>query len=86
MLSARLIKALCAVLAGDPKRRDSGLALLEVFDGIDLDALQQQAFSDAAAKGIPPVQALIDRIRAELVRSREAPKGSPRNTPRPLSQ
>jgi hypothetical protein len=34
------IKALCAVLHGDRERRDSGLALFEAFDSIDLMAIQ----------------------------------------------
>jgi ParB-like nuclease domain len=65
-LSARIVKALCDVLDGDTKRRDSGLALLEAFDAIDLIALQSTALVEAAVKKISPVQALAERIRSEL--------------------
>jgi hypothetical protein len=65
-LSARTIKALCHVLHGDPARRDSGLALLEAFDSIDLADLQARAVVDAAFRKIGKVQALADRIRSEL--------------------
>ena len=66
-LSARMIKALCAVLDGDRGRRDSGLALLEAFDAIDLIALENAASVEAVAKKISPVQLLADKIRSELV-------------------
>jgi hypothetical protein len=78
-LSARMIKALCAVLGGDPVLRDSGLALLEAFDAIDLMALAGSASVDAVAKGISPVQAIANRIRAEVSRvvpRRAAPQSS----------
>jgi hypothetical protein len=66
-LSARTIKALCEVLHGDP-RRDSGLALLEAFDSIDLMAIQDASAVDAAAKKVGRVQAMADRIHKELGR------------------
>jgi hypothetical protein len=65
-LSARTIKALCAVLHGDPDRRDRGLALLEAFDSIDLMAIQDASAVDAAMKKVGRVQAMADRILAEL--------------------
>ena len=65
-LSARTIKALCAVLHGDPDRRDQGLALLEAFDSIDLMAIQDASAFDAAVKKVGRVQAMADRIVAEL--------------------
>jgi ParB-like nuclease domain len=65
-LSARTIKALCAVLHGDPDRRDQGLALLEAFDSIDLMAIQDASAVDAAVKKVGRVQAMADRIVAEL--------------------
>jgi hypothetical protein len=68
ILSARMIKALCVVLDADRARRDSGLALLEAFDAIDLAALQRAAAIDAAAKKITPTQALSDSLHAELGR------------------
>jgi ParB-like nuclease domain len=68
VLSARMIKALCYVLHGDCERRDSGLALLEAFDSIDLMAIQDASAFDAAVKKIGRVQAMADRIRAEVSR------------------
>jgi hypothetical protein len=67
-LSARMIKALCAVLHADPERRDSGLALLEAFDSIDLISIQDASAVDAAVKKVGRVQAMADRIYAELSR------------------
>jgi hypothetical protein len=57
---------LCAVLHGDPERRDQGLALLEAFDSIDLVAIQDASAVDAAVKKVGRVQAIADRILAEL--------------------
>jgi hypothetical protein len=65
-LSARMIKALCAVLDGNKECRDSGLALLEAFDAIDLLALQSTATAAAVRLESNPVQVLADAIRAEL--------------------
>jgi len=67
-LSARTIKALCQVLHDDHKRRDSGLALLDAFDCIDLADLQTRAAVDAAVRKVGRVKALADRIRSELGR------------------
>jgi hypothetical protein len=67
-LSARTIKALCQVLHSDPERRDKGLALLEAFDPIDLMAIQDASAVDAAMKKVGRVQAMADRIQAELSR------------------
>jgi hypothetical protein len=67
-LSARKIKALCAALDSDNERRDSGLALLEAFDVIDLVELENAALADAVVKKINPVKALSDKIRSELDR------------------
>jgi hypothetical protein len=67
-LSARTIKALCYLLHGDYERRDSGLALLEAFDSIDLMAIQEASAFEAAVKKVGRVQAMADRIRAELDR------------------
>jgi ParB-like nuclease domain len=68
VLSARTIKALCAVLHGDRRRRDSGLALLEAFDSIDLMTIHDASAVDSAVKKIGRVQAMADRIHAELSR------------------
>jgi hypothetical protein len=65
-LSARTIKALCAVLHADHKQRDSGLALLEAFDSIDLMAIQDASAVDAAVKKVGRVQAMAGLIHAEL--------------------
>jgi hypothetical protein len=67
-LSARTIKALCNVLHADNERRDSGLALLEAFDSIDLMAIQAASAVDAAVKKVGRVEAMADRIRGELSR------------------
>jgi hypothetical protein len=64
-LSARMIKALCAVLHADTQLRDSGLALFEAFDSIDLKPIQEASTVDAAVKK-RRVQAMADRIHAEL--------------------
>src|SRR5262249_7676757 len=65
-LSARMIKALCAVLHADHRRRDSGLALLEAFDTIDLMAIQDTSAVDAAVKKVGRIQAMAALIHAEL--------------------
>jgi len=65
-LSARTIKALCAVLHADTHRRDSGLALFEAFDSIDLMSIQEASAVDAAVKKMGRVQAMADRIHTEL--------------------
>jgi ParB-like nuclease domain len=67
-LSARTIKALCAVLHGDRERMDSGVGLLEAFDSIDLKAIQEASAIDAGVKKAGRVQAMADRIHAELSR------------------
>jgi hypothetical protein len=65
-LSARTIKALCAMLHAGTQRRDSGLALFEAFDSIDLMSIQEASAVDAAVKKMGRVQAMANRIRAEL--------------------
>jgi hypothetical protein len=65
-LSARTIKAICAVLHRNPTWRDREVALLEAFDSIDLTAIQNASASDAAVKKIGRVHAMIDRIHTEL--------------------
>jgi ParB-like nuclease domain len=65
-LSARMIKALCAVLHGNPGCMDQGTALLDVFDSIDLMAIQKASAVDGAAKKVGRVQAMSDRIHVEL--------------------
>src|SRR5271163_3535288 len=67
-LSARTIKALCYVLHGDRERRDSGLALLEAFDSIDLISISDASVLDAAVKKVGRVQVMADRIREQLGR------------------
>ena len=67
-LSARTIKALCAVLGNDRTLRDSGLALLEMFDRIDLVGLAKAAAIDATVKKVNAVQAMADRIRSAVAR------------------
>jgi hypothetical protein len=67
-LSARMIKALCAVLHSDQTLRDSGLTLLEAFDTIDLAALHDAAVAEAAIEKVSPVQALSEKISSQLWR------------------
>jgi hypothetical protein len=64
-LSARMIKALCAVLHGNRGWLDQDV-LFEVFDSIDLMAIQKNSAVDRAVKRIGRVQAMSDRIHAEL--------------------
>jgi ParB-like nuclease domain len=73
VLSARLIKALCAVLHADKARRDSGLALLEAFDSIDLISVHDASAVDAAVKKVGRVQAIAARVHAELDRALPRP-------------
>jgi hypothetical protein len=68
-LSALTIKALCGVLHDDHARRDSGLALFEAFDSIDLMAISDASVLDAAVKKVGRVQVIADRIREELGRA-----------------
>lgn len=65
-LSARTIKALCAVLGTDQALRDSGLKLLEMFDRVDLLRLANAPVTDVASKKINSVQAMADQIRLEI--------------------
>ena len=65
-LTADVVKALCEVLHSDMRRRDSGLALLEAFDAIDLGAIQTASAVEAAARRIGRAQAMAERIRSEL--------------------
>lgn len=67
-LSARTIKAICAILGNDPPLRDSGLALLETFDVINLAAIADKASVDAMKRKIRPVQLMADLIRSEIDR------------------
>jgi hypothetical protein len=67
-LTARTIKALCEVLHRNPEWRESGLSLLEAFDSIDLMSLQEDSALDAAAKRVGRVEAMSERIQAELRR------------------
>ena len=67
-LSARTIKAICGALHEDHARRDSGLALFEAFDSIDLMAISDASVLDAAVKKVGRVQVMADRISEELDR------------------
>jgi hypothetical protein len=82
-LSARTIKAMCYVLYSDRERRDSGLALLEVFHSIDLMAIEDASAVDAAVKKIGRVQAMADRIRADLDRLLPQKTDAPALQPQP---
>jgi hypothetical protein len=69
-LSARVIKALCSVLGDDHALRDSGLALFDIFDGIDLLQLAESSAAAGASKKMKPHQFLAERVRLEIVRLR----------------
>jgi len=68
VLSARMIKALCAVLHGDRTLCDGGLALLEAFDAIDLIAVQNAATGKGAVSDVSAVERIAHQIRLELSR------------------
>src|SRR5215203_1180793 len=65
MLSARIIKALCRVLDENRTWRDSGTALLDCFDHIDLGEIQAASAVEAAARRVGRVAAIADRVRSE---------------------
>jgi hypothetical protein len=67
-LTAHLIKGLCGVLGENPRWRESGLALLEAFDSIDLSSIQSASAFDAATQRVGRAQAIAERIRSELNR------------------
>jgi hypothetical protein len=67
-LTARTIKALCDVLHRNPEWRESGLSLLEAFDSIDLQSVQEESAAEAIIRRIGRVQAMSERIQAELRR------------------
>jgi hypothetical protein len=66
LLSARIIKALCSVLDENPTWRESGLALLEAFDKIDLQEIQNVSVVDAATRRVGRAAAIADRVTADL--------------------
>lgn len=68
VLSARTIKAICAILGNNPPLRDSGLALLETFDAINLAAIAEKAATGAVKRKIRTVQLMADLIRSEIDR------------------
>jgi hypothetical protein len=84
-LSARTIKALCYVLHSDSERRESGLALLEAFDSIDLISIQDASAVDAAVNKVGRVQAIGDRIRTALNRLLPSKNGAQTNGAEPLA-
>jgi hypothetical protein len=64
-MSARMIKALCAVVHEEKQRYDS---VLEACESIDLLAIHDNSVVEAAVKKVGRVQAIIGAIRAELNR------------------
>jgi ParB-like nuclease domain len=65
-LTARMIRALCEVLDGNHHWRDSGLTLLEAFDGVDLSAIQSEAAKRTGMTRVSQVETITERIREEL--------------------
>jgi hypothetical protein len=66
LLAAQIIKALCAVLAGNPKWRAAGERLLQAFDAIDLEVELDEARVTRRPKGMAVWEVLADRIREAL--------------------
>lgn len=78
-LTARMIRALCEVLNKRPDWRDSGLMLLDVFDRIDLLAIQREAAIGLASNdpGMPrksQVESLTNKIYEELSQAMSSTK------------
>ncbi|MXQ13567.1 ParB N-terminal domain-containing protein [Microvirga makkahensis] len=73
-LTSRMIRALCEVLHSNPYWRESGLALLEAFDTIELAAIQTRAAMYAGTMRISQVDSIRDQIRAELNRLLPTPE------------
>jgi hypothetical protein len=67
-LTSRMIRALCEVLHSNAYWRDSGLALLEAFDTIELATIQMRAAMYAGTTRISQLESIRDQIRAELNR------------------
>ena len=74
-LTADVIKSLCAVLHGNTRWREAGLALLEAFDRIDLQGIQSASAVEAAARKVGRAQVTAERIQTEL--SALLPPGTP---------
>lgn len=66
VISAAVIKALCAVLAGNVGWREAGEALLRAFDEIDLEDELEEAKLTRRPKGVAGWEVLADRLRARL--------------------
>ncbi|MDF2811154.1 MAG: hypothetical protein K0S56_2185 [Microvirga sp.] len=65
-LTARLIRGLCEVLNSEHRWRDSGLALLEAFDAIDLAAIQSDAAMRTGMTRVSQVESITEQIRVDL--------------------
>jgi len=76
VLAARMIKALCEVLHANKEWRDSGLALFDAFDRIDLAEVHNASAVEALTKNVGRVQAIADSIRKELARHSPMATGS----------
>jgi hypothetical protein len=68
MLSGRMIQALCEVLHDKPEWRDSGLALLEAFDHIDLATIHTESLVEAARRNVSRVSAIAEQVGKDLER------------------
>jgi hypothetical protein len=71
-VSARMIKALCAVLHGKPEWLNQGSTLLEVVDSIDLVAIEKASSVDGAVRKVGRVQAMSYELRL-LFRGHDGP-------------
>lgn len=73
-LTARAIRALCEVLDSNHHWRDSGLTLLEAFDGIDLAAIQSEAAKRSGMMRVSQVESITEQIHAELTQLMPPPR------------
>jgi hypothetical protein len=65
-LTARMIRALCEVLDENRYWRDSGLALLEALDSIDLALIESEISAHSSVKHVSRTKGIIDRLKKEL--------------------
>jgi hypothetical protein len=75
VLSARIVKALCEALRNEPQWRDSGLALFDAFDQIDMQKLETESKNESARRGVSRATALKELIQSEL--DRKLPRLAP---------
>jgi hypothetical protein len=65
-LSARAIKALCEVVHESSQWRSNGVAFTNMFNKVDLAAIEKASVVDAANRKIGRVQVMAERIGSDL--------------------